>query len=201
MKLVPESSHLEDYLLELDMVDYNHPLIREKSGELAEDPANEIEVVRAAFEFVRDQISHSFDIKGNRVTCRASEVLYFGEGICYAKSNLLAAILRSRGIPAGFCYQWLTKGDTPDTGYCIHALNAVYLRTLDRWVRLDARGNKPGVNAQFSLDEEMLAFPIRPEYAEQDYPVIYKEPNARTIAALKMSSDCQMLYDNQPDQL
>lgn len=113
---------------------------------------------------------------------------------------MLAAILRSRGIPTGFCYQRLTKGDTPDTGYCIHALNAVYLRTLDRWIRLDARGNKEGVNAQFSIEEE-LAFPIRQQYGEKDYSIIYTEPNADTITALKQSSDCNELFYNLPIQL
>jgi transglutaminase-like putative cysteine protease len=114
---------------------------------------------------------------------------------------LLAAILRSKGIPTGFCYQKLTKGDTPDTGYCIHALNAVYLKTLERWIRLDARGNKEGVNAQFSIDEEKLAFPIRKLYDEKDYTIIYTEPNTKTINALKHNLDCNILFQNLPTQL
>lgn len=201
MDLVCESSSLADYLIELDMVDYNHPLIRKKVNELFADSLNDIETVKIAFEYVRDRISHSFDIQSLRVTYKASEVLYFAEGICYAKSNLLAAILRSQGIPAGFCYQRLTKGDTPDTGYCIHTLNAVYLRSLERWIRLDARGNKEGVNAQFSIHEEKLAFPIRKKYDEKDYALIYTEPNANTINALKQNTDGQMLFHNLPDQL
>ncbi|MEN6390094.1 MAG: transglutaminase family protein [Syntrophomonas sp.] len=201
MQLVCESHNLQDYLLELDLVDYNHPLIMEKMNELFSAPSNEIETVQTAFDFVRDKIAHSFDIQSSRVTCQASEVLHFAHGICYAKSNLLAAILRSKGIPTGFCYQLLTRGDTPDTGYCIHALNAVYLQTLQCWIRLDARGNKEGVNARFSIYEEKLAFPIRKEYNEKDLPVIYKEPNARTINALKQSPDCAALYCNLPDGL
>jgi len=39
------------------------------------------------------------------VTCSASEVLREGTGICFAKSHLLAALLRAVGIPAGLCYQ------------------------------------------------------------------------------------------------
>ena len=144
---------LEDYLLELDVVDYSHPLIRNKVNDLFTDSFSEIEIIKIAFEYVRDSIAHSFDIQSSYVTCKASEVLNFGEGICYAKSNLLAAILRSKGIPVGFCYQFLTKGDTPDTGYCIHALNAVYIKTIECWIRLDARGNKQGVNAQFSIGD------------------------------------------------
>jgi len=106
---------------------------------------------------------------------------------------LLAAILRSKGIPTGFCYQRLTKGDTPATGYCIHALNAVYLKSLERWIRLDARGNKEGVNAQFNIHEEKLAFPIRKKYDEEDYPVIYMKPNSKTITTLKQNSDCNQM--------
>jgi transglutaminase-like putative cysteine protease len=201
MNLICESHSLEDYLLELDVVDYNYPLIKNKEKELFSGSFHEIEIVQIAFAYVRDAIHHSFDIESSRITCKASEVLHFEEGICYAKSNLLAALLRSKGIPAGFCYQRLTKGDTPDTGYCIHALNAVYLGSLGRWIRLDARGNKEGVNAQFSVEEEKLAFPIREKYDEQDYPVIYAQPNANTITALRRNADCQMLLNNLPIQL
>jgi len=199
MDLITEAGDLQEYLAELEEVDYNHPLIREKATELFAGAKNEIEIVRTAFEYVRDRFPHSFDIQAVRVTCRASEVLYYGHGICYAKANLLAALLRSRGIPTGFCYQRLTRGDIPDTGYCIHALNGIYLQSLDRWIRLDARGNKDGVDAQFSVDEERLAFPVRPEYAEQDFPVIYTRPHPVTIKALRESSDCSALYENQPE--
>jgi len=142
-----------------------------------------VEFVKKAYEFVRDEISHSWDIQSSRITCKASETLFFREGICYAKSNLMCALLRSKGIPTGFCYQRLTIGDTPDTGYCIHALNAVYLKSLGRWVRLDARGNKVGISAEFSINEEKLAFSLREEYNEVDYSEIYKQPNPKTMKA------------------
>lgn len=202
MHLICESPNLEDYLLELEAVDYRHALIADKVKKLFPHPLNEIEKVKIAFEYVRDKIAHSWDIQSSRVTCKASEVLYYKEGICYAKSNLFAALLRSQGIPAGFCYQRLTLGDTPDTGYCIHALNAVYLQSLERWIRLDARGNKTGVDAQFSTTQEKLAFPVRAEYDEFDYPIIYKEPHPKTIAALMNNIDCiTMCEHNLPTEL
>lgn len=202
MKLVCESGHLEDYLQELDVVDYNHPFIIEKVNQLFAESLHDIDIVRTAFEFVRDEISHSMDINSSRITCKASEVLYYKEGICHAKANLLAAILRKKGIPTGFCYQRLTIGDTPDTGYCIHGMVGVYFKTLDRWIRLDARGNKEGVNAQFSLDEEKLAFPVRPEHDECDYPTIYTRPNPSTIAALRRNTDCtDMVLHHLPTHL
>jgi transglutaminase-like putative cysteine protease len=191
-----ESNSLEDYLAETEEVDFSHLSIKEKASELFCASSNEVEFVSRAFDFVRDEIFHSWDIQSTRVTCKASEVLYFKEGICYAKANLLCALLRSRGIPTGFCYQRLTIGDTPDTGYCIHALNAVYLTSVERWVRLDARGNKAGVNAQFSLQDEKLAFKVREEYDEVDYSVIYKLPNSQTILALKQNTNCINMYVN-----
>lgn len=192
-----ESENLQDYLSETDEVNYSHPLVKEKAAACGGFNQTEIERIRAAYEFVRDEIAHSWDIQSHRVTCTASEVLEAREGICYAKSNLLAALLRAQGIPAGFCYQRLTLGATPDTGYCLHALNAVYVRGLRRWIRLDARGNKPGVRAEFSVTGEKLAFPIREAVDERDYPLIYMAPNPETISVLRAGTDAINMYKYQ----
>ncbi|SFE68286.1 Transglutaminase-like superfamily protein [Paenibacillus algorifonticola] len=194
MTFTCESSNLDDYLEETTEVDSGHFTIKDLAAELYSQSLNEMDYVKTTFEFVRDHISHSWDIQSSRITCRASEVLFFKEGICYAKSNLLCALLRCQGIPAGFCYQRLTLGDTPDTGHVIHALNAVYLNSIGKWIRLDARGNKSGVDAQFSLEEEKLAFPIREVYDESDYPVIYTKPNIKTINSLLQNTDCTTMY-------
>jgi len=142
MYLKPESDWLDDYLVETEEIEYSHEAIRRKAEEWMQNTRNENAYVKAVYEYVRDNISHSWDIQSTLVTCKASEVLLYREGICYAKSNLLCALLRVRGIPAGFCYQKLTLGDTPNTGYVIHALNGIYLRSVGRWVRLDAWGIK-----------------------------------------------------------
>ena len=52
---------------------------------------------RACFEFVRDQIKHSRDYEMDPTTWKASDVLLHGTGYCYAKSHLLAAMLRANG--------------------------------------------------------------------------------------------------------
>ncbi|KGM45683.1 transglutaminase family protein [Neobacillus niacini] len=194
MILFYESEKLDDYLLELTEVNYSNPIIRKKADDLFNPSRTEIEKARIAFEFVRDEISHSWDIKSNRVTCRASDVLDFKEGICYAKSHLLAALLRSQGIPTGFCYQRLMLFDTPEKGYCIHALNAIFLKSLNKWIRVDARGNKEGIDAQFSIDEEKLAFPINKGLDEKDYPVIYAKPHPKIVAVLKENTNAIEMY-------
>ena len=196
IKLYCESESLDDYLLELSEVDYSNPLIQDKVAELFNSEQTEIQKAKVAFEFVRDEIAHSWDIQSKRVTCNASEVLFFHEGLGYAKSHLLAALLRSQGIPTGFCYQRLMLFDTPEKGYCIHALNAIYLKSLNKWIRVDARGNKKGIDAQFSTEEEKLAFPVNESLHEKDYPIIFAKPHPKTVAALKEHTDALNMYLN-----
>lgn len=182
------------YLESSPWIDFGH---RDIQDYLAAHPGGdrpEEEVIRADFEFVRDQVAHSWDIGSRRVTGRASEVLRHREGICYAKSHLLAALLRGRGIPAGLCYQRLTLGDTPKSGYCVHALNAAWVESRQKWVRLDARGNKPGVDARFSFNEEHLAFAVRPDCGEVDYGVNHAAPHPAITRALGAHEDCLVLY-------
>lgn len=194
--MICESDHFDDYVQESNEVDYAHPLIKETAMRMFASCHTEVEKVKKAFVFVRDEITHSWDIQSERITCRASEVLKYKEGICYAKSNLFAALLRSQGIPTGFCYQRLMLFDTPESGHCIHALNAVFISSLQKWIRLDARGNKEGIDAQFSLREEKLAFPIRKEYGEKDYPFIYVKPNPKTVHVLKTHTNALEMYTN-----
>ncbi|TCN26181.1 transglutaminase-like domain-containing protein [Mesobacillus foraminis] len=192
--MICESERLDDYLLELEEVNYSNPVIKARTEELFHPGQDELEKVKTAFVFVRDKIAHSWDIQGRTVTCNASDVLLHKEGICYAKSHLLAALLRSQGIPAGFCYQRLMLFDTPEQGYCIHALNAVYINTLDKWVRLDARGNKKGIHAEFSIGEERLAFPVDEKIGEIDYPMVYTKPHPKTVSALIKHRDILDIY-------
>lgn len=184
-----EADDLQVYLKRSHYVDYDNAGIQELAKALTGNRLAETEVIKTIYEYVRDEIGHSWDICRKKVTVTASEVLENRHGICYSKANLLAALLRSRGIPAGFCYQKLILGDTPDTGYCIHALNAVYIEEMKKWVRLDARGNKPGVDARFSPEEERLAFPVRREYGEIDYEVIYAKPLEITMKTLESNTD------------
>lgn len=165
-------------------------------------PGDEIETVRKCYEFVRDQIQHSWDVQDRRITAKASEVLREKVGICWAKSNLLAALLRANMIPAGICYQRLTLGDFPETGYCIHALNAVFMKSISQWIRLDARGNKPGISAEMHLTKEQLAFKIREEYDEIDYKIVYAKPLPVTMEILENSTDALYLYKHSlPDKI
>lgn len=186
----------EKYLDSSEYIDWKHPLIAAKAAELAEGCLNDEAIAKQCFEFVRDAIKHSWDYRMNPVTCKASDVLTHGTGYCYAKSHLLAALLRANGIPAGLCYQRLTiENDSPP--YCLHGLNAVYLERYG-WYRIDARGNKPGVAAEFCPPKEKPAFPII-NALEKDFPQICAEPLPQVINALTQYKTIEEVFENLPD--
>ena len=200
--LKPETDSMDKYLQLTEVVDFDHELVKSAAHSLM--PGNDqIGYIKRAYEYVRDSFPHSFDLYKSgktvsKIPCKASDVIVNGHGICYAKSHLLAALLRCSGIPAGFCYQKLLLSDD-NPKIVLHALNAVYLNDLGRWIRLDARGNNYGVNAQFSEGNEMLAFPVRPELGEEDGFVIYAAPSPFVINVLKKSDSITALKDNLPD--
>ncbi|MFA6162164.1 MAG: transglutaminase family protein [Methylobacter sp.] len=182
---------MKAYLKSSQYIDCKHPLVATKAAELAEGCLTDEAVAKCCFEFVRDAIKHSWDYRMNPVTCKASDVLIYGTGYCYAKSHLLAALLRANAIPAGLCYQRLTV-QTDGPPYCLHGLNAVYLK------QHDARGNKPGVAAEFSPPIEKLAFPIV-DALEIDFPEIWADPLPLVVKALNRNKTVEQVFENLPD--
>lgn len=187
---------MNPYLASSNYIDWQHPDVARKAAELAEGCTTEEALVKRCFEFVRDAIKHSWDFKLNPVTCRASEVLQHGTGYCYAKSHLLAALLRANRIPVGLCYQRLSI-DMEGPPFCLHGLNAVYLKQYG-WYRIDARGNKSGVEAVFSPPIERLAFPILSK-EERDLPEIWSEPLPIVVKALTEYATVAQVAENLPD--
>ncbi|MGO9590400.1 MAG: transglutaminase-like domain-containing protein [Candidatus Acidiferrales bacterium] len=187
---------MEEFLRSTEMVDWKEPGVLGKACKLSAGATGPQEIARRCFEWVRDHIQHSSDFRRNPVTCAASEVLAEGTGYCYAKSHLLAALLRANGIPAGFCYQRLSI-DEKGAPYSLHGLNAVHLPDFG-WYRIDPRGNKPGVDAQFSPPVEKLAFPVVfPE--ERLFPEILADPLPVVVAALRAHKTWDEMYRHLPD--
>ncbi|HLW31708.1 MAG TPA: transglutaminase-like domain-containing protein [Aequorivita sp.] len=121
-------------------------------------------------------------------------------GFCFAKSHLLATLLRGMGIPTGFCYQRVLRKGTIESGYALHGLNAVYLPDTG-WFRLDPRGNKPGINSQFTIEKEQLAYPIRVELGEVDYPQVLFASLPSVIEAMHASRNCEELFYKRPEEI
>lgn len=201
MQVTPSSNKMGDYLRLDDVIDYEKQSITQLADMLFQKSTGEIEFIKAAYEFVRDNISHSADIKEDIITCSASQVMEVGHGICFAKSHLLAALLRCKSVPTGFCYQKLILDDETAPVLIYHGLNGVYIEEQKKWIRLDARGNKVGVNAQFSTDTEQLAFPVRPEKGEEDGFVIYPNPDKKILERLRKYKTRTELWDDLPTEL
>lgn len=187
---------MNQFLQSSDYIDWQHPAVLAKARELAGGATDRTEISRRCFQFVRDEIRHSWDYRLNPVTCKASDVLLHATGFCYAKSHLLAALLRANSIPAGLCYQRLSVG-TSGPPYCLHGLNAVFLE-VHGWYRIDARGNKPGVQAEFRPPEERLAFPVL-DPSEAALPEIWPDPLPVVIKALTGHATVEEVYENLPD--
>ncbi len=187
---------MEKYLKHTEIIDWNHPEILSRAKALSANKTCVSDVAKLCFEWVRDNIKHIGDYNIQTVSCSASQVIDSGSGICYAKSHLLAALLRANKIPAGFCYQRISINDDR-TLYSLHGFNAVFLPEFG-WYRIDSRGNREGINTQFVPPKEQLAFSIQFE-EEIDFEKNLPEPLPLIIKTLKKYKTKDELWRNLPD--
>ena len=187
---------MKKYLEETQIIDFKNPDIQKLSHLLSKDCKTDEEIAKNCFTYVRDNINHSGDFKDEITTGKASDVLKYKTGWCYAKSHLLAALLRANGIPTGFCYQRLSCSEYKKDIYCLHGLNAVYLKNYG-WYKIDARGNKEGVNAQFNRPFEELAFKL--EKDEFDLADIYSKPLDVVVESLTKNKTYDEMINIFPD--
>lgn len=192
------ASAVGGYLGADEVLQSDDPEVVALAGALRERHRDDVDFAGAAFEWVRDEVAHSLDVQDTRVTMTASEVLRERVGICFAKSHLLVALLRAEGIASGLCYQRVAAsgGD----GFALHGLVAVYLGGA--WHRQDPRGNKSGINAQFSLGPERLAYHLDTANGEADYPRVYQHAPAVVLNSLRNADDALILLDRgRPSRL
>jgi transglutaminase-like putative cysteine protease len=102
MKL--QSPHLADYLKCTPIIDWETPAIVAQTQAITRALSHDTAKAQALFEWVRDAIPHSWDIRTDVVTCAASEVLGQRTGLCYAKSHLLNQATRDSYTHAAAWY-------------------------------------------------------------------------------------------------
>ena len=195
---------MKKYLQISEIIDWQNSEILGLAHHLASTHQTTEDIAKSCFEWVRDEIRHSRDYQMNPVTCRASDVLKYKTGYCFAKSHLLAALLRANQIPAGLCYQRLTIDDPPtikpyeqNVSCTLHGLNAIFLPEIG-WYRVDARGNRDGINAQFTPPQEQLAFEIRSPQ-EANFPNIFAEPLSVVVDVLQSFTKWEEVLLHLPD--
>ncbi len=185
-----------DYLRATEVIDWTHPDVLALARSLGQGRRDPAEIARVCFEWVRDEVRHCIDYGLDTLTCTASDVLRERTGFCYAKSHLLVALLRASQLPAGLCYQRLTR-DESGRSFVLHGLAAVLLPDTG-WYRIDPRGNKPGIDAQFTPPIEQLAYPttVPGEYL---FPGVYPNPSPAVVQVLRSGAGAQSLRGHLPD--
>ena len=184
------------YLAPSAVIDWQHPAVSALADQLRSPSSGVTETTRRCFEWVRDNIDHTSDFSRDEVTCSASEVLQAGTGFCYAKSHLLAGLLRACGIPAGLCYQRLSI-DGKGAPFCLHGLNAVLLPDVG-WYRIDARGDRDDIRTAVAPPHEQLAFSVTLS-GEFDFPEIWPDPASIVVRALSTARTATELTAQLPD--
>lgn len=188
---------MNEFLAPTPTIDSDHPTIIAAAAEIAGNTTtDDEEIARRCFLWVRDQVRHSSDSQLPTVTCTASDVLKHRVGFCYAKSHLLAALLRARCIPAALCYQRLAFDDSASS-FFLHGLVAIRL-SRHGWYRVDPRGNKPGLFSDFSPPEERLPYTPRLP-GEEDVPGRFPDALACVVSTLNRWPSAKDVRANLPD--
>jgi transglutaminase-like putative cysteine protease len=185
---------MKPFLQADDVIDWDAPAVRQVAARVAHGCDGDLDIARACFEWVKTEIPHTGDHALEPITCSASEVIRQGTGFCYAKSHLLAALLRANGVPAGFVYQRLRDDDG---SFCLHGLNAVWLSGLG-WCRIDARGARAGLVSELSPPIERLPFTCSIE-GETLFPGVWATPIRVVVEALRRHSTRAALLADLPD--
>jgi hypothetical protein len=63
---------------------------------------------------------------------------------------------------------------------------------------LNLRGNKPSKDSQFFIETKILAYPIREQLGEFDYPNIFLQPLPSVIHAMENFKDRKELFLKRP---
>lgn len=197
----PESDDLGRYLEDTITIDWQTPMISRTAAKLLDSVPEPEARVRSLFDFVRDEIDHSLDVKTDLQTCRASEVLKEKTGLCYAKSHLLAGLMRYAGFPTGFCYVRLADAERVGR-FVLHGFNAVYWPKSQSWIYLDARGNSAEIDTvcRFEAPWSLASWPDA-EKGEGFLPFIYKRPAKRIIDLLERAPSFAAVCRNLPDSI
>jgi transglutaminase-like putative cysteine protease len=140
------------YLQKSVYCDFDHPDITRLAKALATGEPDPASVTLKAFRHIRDNIRFGFDL----VQVKASETLAKGYGVCWNKSLLLVAILRSNKIPARIAHHPVQRefmrpamGDACQTltETINHCFTQVQLN--GDWIAVDATLDSPTYNTLF----------------------------------------------------
>lgn len=176
MENVVDTKYAQKALVETDvtMLDNFQPYLRPSdyvnytassrcvlvAQDLAKDCATELDVVAAVFDLVCSSVTYD-NVKATTVEKDylpyPDETLASGKGICFDYASLVAAMLRSQGIPTKMIFGYVSPGDvyhawnmfyTDQTGW----VTVDYQVSKDSWNRLDLTFSANGADETFIGD-------------------------------------------------
>jgi transglutaminase-like putative cysteine protease len=189
---------LAAFLRDDEVLELTSPELQAVLGNLRTDGLSRVEVMRLTFEWVRDEIPHSIDIGATELTCSARDVLAAGHGLCFAKCNLLVALLRAQGFAAGFGYQRLRVDETP-SGFGLHGFVQICVPEQYRFVGIDPRGNNARVSTSFDLVSPRLAFVPDAAAGEETLPTVWNAPSPAVTRLLRSGLRVEQAIAAIPD--
>jgi len=182
---------MSPFLRSTMIVNWDHPEVLALASYLAKQADNPQELITRTFNWVRDQIEHSWEYQKEAVPLKASDVLINKHGCCFAKSHLLAALLRANGISTGFAYQQVDNEWGAGSSR-LHGFNTVYL-PHSGWYDLDARGCRGETKTRFNPPEVSLTHPEGLRVKG-----IWPNPLSCVVDAMINASHVRELYQTLP---
>ena len=132
---------MEKYLKATEAIDCDNESIKAKAQSLTRGQEGDIAKAKNLFYFVRDEIKYNPYVYGDRIEYyRASRTLEVGEGFCFPKAVLLAALARAVSIPARLYLTVIRNYLVPDklsklmgSDLFTHGYNELYIQ--GKWVK------------------------------------------------------------------
>ena len=180
------------FLKSSEFINFDSQNIIDKCNELKVENQSKEEYAKLAFEFVRDEIKHSADHSIEEITIKASDVLEKKTGLCFAKTHLLAALLRANNVPCGICYQRLQSA-TDTEKFHLHGFNAIYLKKHG-WFKIDPKGEK----VEFNPPADTLIYDASSE-GEYTDEYVYDKPHDYVTEVMLNSKTVAEFLENIPD--
>ncbi|MDG2050198.1 MAG: transglutaminase family protein [Myxococcota bacterium] len=196
--LKPDRTELGRYLEDTIVIDWQTPAVLDRTRDLVAGVGadeDELKRVDVFFRFVRDEVGDALGSEIDAVACSASQALKLGAALVYSRCHLLAALLRSCGVPAGFGYQRLAQEAAEGTR--LHGFVGVWLARRSIWVDLDPCGVKPGVDSSPPQVDEGLMDPAAGG-AELTYPTLWARPARDVTDLLDQAPDLATIRSRFP---
>lgn len=158
------SNPLTVYLNSIQNVNWNHSMAAiQKAKQLVADAKSDDERVKAIYDYVVNNFTYDDKKLNNLPTgyIPSIENMYNQKsGICYDYAALMAAMLRSVGVPTK-----LVKGSSTNiSGY--HAWNEVYMRSSQTWIIVDTTYDSQirAAGSSYNMSKPRNAYTEKYEY-------------------------------------